>query len=370
MSRQRATTKGSSSNAKGQTDSSGKGFDVSHSKVKLARRCLKAYQYRYIDKLQKRVKSRPLIVGTLVHSCLEMYFRDGHYLPAILEWKKGEFSKMFKEEQALHADVIPLAKQLIRGYIKNWEHTGLTMEWVEKDFRVQIGNAGEPEDHISTPIYLVGKIDGKARENKRITWLVEHKTCKKMPGEEVRIFDTQVLLYNAALHLIGEEPTNGVIWDYLRTKLPTRPKLLAKGDALSVAKNIDTTREVFEREIARHGFNPAGYQDILSELDAKRDQFYRQIKLPMNRGMGQTILDEVVMTARLMYKLEELYRAGTDCMTRNLTRDCSWCDYSSLCYAELRGEDTDYLMKHDYIVRVKHGDQKEDRIEVDNVDSE
>ena len=356
MSERKRTLKGSSSNALVLTEPSTAAFEVSHSKIKLARRCLKAYEYRYLRKLQKRVKSRPLIVGTLVHSCLEMFFRDGHYLPAITEWKKGEFTKMFKEEQALHADVIPLAKQLIRGYIKNWEHTGLTMVWVEKDFRVE----------VAPGIFLVGKIDGKARENKRITWLVEHKTCKNMPGEEVRIFDTQVLLYNAALHLIGEEPTNGVIWDYLRTKLPTRPKLLAKGDALSVAKNIDTTREVFEREIRRHGFNVAGYADILEALDSKRDQFYRQIKLPMNKGMGQVILDEVVMTARLMQALEAMYHSGTNCMSRNLTRDCSWCDFSSLCHAELRGEDTSFLMKHDYIVRVKHGDQKESRIiEVD-----
>lgn len=355
MSERKRTTKGSSANALVLPDPSGKGFEVSHSKIKLARRCLKAYEYRYLRKLQKRVKSRPLIVGTLVHSCLEMYFRDGHYLPAITEWKKGEFTKMFKEEQALHSDIIPLAKQLIRGYIKNWERTGLTMVWVEKDFRVE----------IAPGIFLVGKIDGKARENKRITWLVEHKTCKNMPGEEVRIFDTQVLLYNAALHLIGEEPTNGVIWDYLRTKLPTRPKLLAKGDALSVAKNIDTTREVYEREIRRHGLNPSGYADILAELDAKRDQFYRQVRLPMNKGMGQQILDEVVMTARLMQSLESMYHSGVGCMTRNLTRDCSWCDFSALCHAELRGEDTSYLMKHDYIVRVKHGDQKESVIEVD-----
>lgn len=362
MSERKRTLKGSSSSASGATAKSGVGFDVSHSKIKLARRCLKAYEYRYIQKLQKRVKSRPLIVGTLVHSCLEMYFRDGHYLPAITEWKKGEFSKMFMEEQALHADVIPLAKQLIRGYIRNWEHTGLTMVWVEKDFRVEIGKTVGGE-----PIFLVGKIDGKAREGRRFTWLVEHKTCKKMPGEEVRIFDTQVLLYNAALHLLGEEPTNGVIWDYLRTKLPTRPKLLAKGDALSVAQSIDTTREVYEREIKRHGLNPAGYQDILENLDSRRDQFYRQIKLPMNQGMGETILQEVVITARLMEELEARHKLGDNCMTRNLTRDCSWCDYSTLCHSELRGEDTSYLMKHDYIVRVKHGHQEESRtIEVDS----
>lgn len=369
MSETRKRTRGScASGASKAPETSIKPFEVSHSKIKLARRCLKAYEYRYLRKLQKRIKSRPLIVGSLVHECLEMWFRDGHYTPAISAWKEKEFKAMFVEEQALHGDVIPLVKTLMRGYIKNWHDSGLEMEWVEKEFRVRIGDSGDPNDHLPDPgIWLVGKIDGKAREIKRpkITWLVEHKTCKKMPGEEVRIFDTQVLLYNAALHLIGEEQTNGVIWDYLRTKLPTKPALLTRGDALSVNKNIDTTREVYEREIRKHGFNVAGYQDILADLENKRDQFYRQIRLPMNTTMGQAILDEVVVTANLLIYLESIYRKYPDTnqhlFTRNLTRDCSWCDYSTLCHSELRGEDTDYLLKHDYIVRVKHADQEEAR---------
>ncbi len=68
-------------------------FEVSHSKIKLGRRCLKAYKYRYIDKIQKRVKARPLIIGTLVHSCLESYFRNGHYLPEITKWREMEYTK-------------------------------------------------------------------------------------------------------------------------------------------------------------------------------------------------------------------------------------------------------------------------------------
>lgn len=334
---------------------SGKPFEVSHSKIKMGRRCLKAYHYRYIRKLQRRVKSRPLIVGSLVHECLEMWFRDGHYMPAITKWKDGEFKKMFVEEQALHSDVVPLAKQLIRGYIKNWESTGLEMVWVEKEFRVE----------VAPGLFLVGKIDGLAKDN-RFRWLVEHKTCKKMPGEEVRVFDTQVVLYFAALTLIGEdEPVQGVIWDYLRTKLPTKPELLARG-GLSVAKSIDTTREVYEREIHRHGLDPRGYQDFLETLDAKRDQFYRQVKLPISRPtMAQTVLSELINTARLLQFLERLLESGVDCFSRNLTRDCSWCDYAPLCHAELRGEDTSFLLKHDYILRVKHGDEESREVEVE-----
>lgn len=335
---------------------SGKPFEVSHSKVKLGRRCLKAYEYRYIRKLRKRVKGRSLIVGSLIHSCLESYFRNGHYLPEIAKWREQEFNAMFVEEQALHADVIPLVKSVIRGYIANWKSSGLEMVWVEKEFRVE----------IAPGIVLVGKIDGRAKEvGTKRTWLVEHKSCKRMSGEEVRIWDTQVLLYNSVLPLMGESPVTGVLWDYLRTKLPTKPELLKKG-GLSQAKNIDTTREVYEREIKRHGFDVRGYQDILEHLDSKRDQFYRQVRLPMNKVMGENLLAEFIETSRQLQALEiEYWEGGINHCTRNLTRDCSWCDYAPLCHAELRGEDTEYLLKHDYIVRVKHGDEEEVELDLE-----
>lgn len=329
-------------------------FEVSHSKIKLGRRCLKAYKYRYIDKIQKRVKARPLIIGTLVHSCLESYFRNGHYLPEITKWKELEYKKMFKEEQALHADVIPLVKELIRGYIKTWKASGLEMTWVEKDFRIE----------IAPGIFLVGKIDGLAQDNKKFKWLIEHKTCKKMPGEEVRMHDTQAIIYSRALpNITGEKFPHGVVWDYLRTKLPAKPEVLKSG-GLSTRKNIDTTREVYAREIRKHGYSEASYESILHDLDLKRDSFYRQVKLPFNKSMGDRVMQEVVLRATELRSLEARHKAGEDVFDRNLTRDCSWCDYRVLCHAELRGDDTDFILKHDYIVRVKH--DKEVEIEVES----
>lgn len=331
-----------------------KPFKISHSKVKLGRRCLKAYQYKYVDKVRKRVKSRALIVGSLVHSCIESHFRNGSYMPEIIRWKEQEFNRMFKEEQALHADIVPLVKTLIRGYLKAWDSRGLTPLWVEKDFEVE----------IAPGIILIGKIDMLAECDKGRRWLVEHKTCKKMPGEEVRIFDTQAILYGRVLPLMGEGEVTGVVWDYVRTKLPARPELLAKG-GLSTRRNIDTTPEVYLREIKKHGLDPRGYKDILGELETKRDNFYREVRLPLNQSMTNRIFEELVITGNQLKDLEVRHSQGEDCFARNLTRDCSWCDYNTLCHAELRGDDTEYLLKHDYIVR-KEDDSKE--IEVDSIE--
>lgn len=329
-------------------------FKVSHSKIKLARRCLKAYRYKYIDKIRPNLKSRPLMIGTLVHSCLESHFKNGSYTPEIRKWKSEEYDKMFKEEQALNSDIIPMVKTLMRGYIKRWTETGLSMIWVEKEFNTE----------IAPGVFLNGKIDGLAKCDKGLTWLVEHKTCKKMPGEEIRINDIQSILYSRMLPLMGEPYPDGVVWDYLRTKLPAKPELLKSG-ALSTRKNIDTLPEVYLREVKRHGLDVEGYSDILEELEKKKDNFYRQIRLPFNQKMGDIVLDELTTDCHVLIHRHKSYEeGGEDTFTRNLSRDCSWCDYKTLCHAELKGDDVEYILKHDYKKSEKRND-KEDDIQVD-----
>ena len=325
-------------------------FKVSHSKIKLARKCLWAYKQKYILKLRAKAKSRPLMIGSLVHECLESHFRDGHYLPVIRNWKKEELDKMFKEEQALNSDIIPLVKSLMRGYIKRWDELGLEMIWVEHEFNIE----------ISPGIWLNGKIDGLAKCSKGLKWLVEHKTCKKMPGEEIRINDIQAILYSRMLPLMGDDIPNGVIWDYLRTKPPAKPELLKSG-GLSTRKNIDTLPEVYLREIHRHGLDVNGYQDILTELENKKDNFFRQIRLPFSKNMGDIVLEELVIDSQELVRREALYKDdGIDTFTRHLSRDCSWCDFKTLCHAELKGDDTEYILKHDY-KKAEKRDEKEDR---------
>lgn len=86
----------------------------------------------------------------------------------------------------------------------------------------------------------------------------------------------------------------------------------------------------------------------------------------MNKVMGENLLAEFIETSRQLQALEiEYWEGGINHCTRNLTRDCSWCDYAPLCHAELRGEDTEYLLKHDYIVRVKHGDEEEVELDLE-----
>lgn len=312
-------------------------FQTSHSKTKLARRCLKAYKYKYIDRIRKKVKSKALVIGGLIHDCIDNYFKKGNYITVISAWKKKEFNKMFREEQVEYADIIPLSKALIRGWISNFEESEFEVVWTEKEGELEIADG----------IVLVYKIDALVQDQRERNWLMEHKTVNKMPGEEFRINDAQVLLYREVLRQIDDTKISGVIWDYIRKKLPSKPELLKNG-GLSQAKRIDTIPSVYLAEIKRHGLDPKGYTEILEHLEAKLNTFYRRVKVPVKIGTGKTVMNELIATSNMLIMLENLHSEGTDMFCRNITKDCSWCDYQPLCHAELRGDDTDWLLKHDY----------------------
>ena len=309
-------------------------FKISHSKAKVGRRCQMAYYYKYMMRLREKAKSRPLMIGSLVHESIESYIKTGSYLGKFKEFREQTFTKLNVEEQALNADIIDLCKMLVRGWVNRWNNGPYEMVWVEKEFEVE----------VAPGIVLVGKIDGRCREKAtRREWLIEHKTCKRMPDEIIRMIDVQTPLYTSVLPDIGEEPVVGVVWDYVRTKMPAVPELLKSG-GLSARKGIDTLPEIFLREINRHGLNPDAYRDTIQSLND--ESFYRRIPYNVSKSQTKRLREELIITANYLQELET-----KDDWCRNLTRDCSWCSYKDLCYAELRGDDTSYLLKHSFEVR-------------------
>jgi hypothetical protein len=175
-------------------------------------------------------------------------------------------------------------------------------------------------------------------------WIGEHKSHKVFPTEDVRMADVQSLLYaDAAGKSLGVTGIKGVMWDYIRSKSPAGPTLLKNG-SLSKAR-IDTLPEVYEATILEHGLDPAHYTDILGDLDAKLPEWYRRVFVPINKEAVAQIVEETQVTGREMER-----KAGVD-VTRNLTRDCSWCSYEKLCKAELFGMDADTIREREFVVK-------------------
>ena len=213
----------------------------------------------------------------------------------------------------------------------------------------------EPE--LTVPLIegveFTGKIDGIVKDAKGRHWILEHKTFAKETSEAQRMSDIQVSLYSWLMTEAGMKKPAGVIWDYLRKKIPATPGLLKKG-GLSKAQGVDTTHEKYLQAIHDNDLDPADYEDVLEKLKLQKDKFLYRVVLPFSDQVTDIIVTDLKSSAT------EIKHLGHILQDRNLTRDCSWCDYFSLCQGELRGHDTDFIKKREYIVEKKrHGSKKE-----------
>lgn len=312
-------------------------MDVSHSKVKTFRRCKCAYHNRYVLGLKKRIKSHALTVGSVVHHCIEKWSHNKPY-KTILKKAREEESKMFEEEIEEFGSPIDLAEGMMKGYTETYE--------VDKCIAV--------EQKIRLPLIddidFIGYVDAIV-ERDNGEWLKETKTCKKFPDESIRMSDIQTVMYRWALPQIGFNTPRGVVWDYLRKKLPVIPEPLKNG-GLSVAQKLDTTHDIYLKALKEHGLDVREYSVMLNRLKEKENNFHRRIILPFSKKMEIEVLRDFKETAI------EIKNIGHICRARNLTRDCSWCDFNELCQAQLKNLDEQYIIKKNFTTREQRDAQE------------
>lgn len=306
-------------------------MNVSVSKLKNWKSCQQKYNYKYIQKLKPKTKSRPLTLGSLVHSCLEAHDMGEDWVQVIKDYNTNEFSKLFLEEKAELGDIPHDCLRICRAYFNHWSEVDERFEtlYCEVGFMIRVPH---------TTIVIEGIIDKVARNT--VTgkvWGIEHKTAKKdIPTDTYRATDIQTTVYEWALAMMAEElgfeakDLGGIMFDYLRTKPPTIPKLLKAG-TMSKAK-IDCDKWTYIEELKRQGLDPADYEDFIATLNSNNN--FVRIPLAKSRAMVQTIMRDFINGVEQM-------RQWGETPTRNLAWTCDRprCDYRQLCMAEIQGLD-------------------------------
>lgn len=328
-----------------------KPLKISQSRIKLWRRCRYAHHLRYNLNIDKKKASLPLVRGKIIHEMIEARINDQSWKPILLKHTK-EYNKMFSEEKAEFGDLPTELLRMMKGYERKYQND--TLEYLEKD-----GKRAEFlfEIEIAHNIVFEGLIDTVPMDENGRVWVMEHKTHKAIPSESARFTDLQTTFYCWVLPQIGFPKPTGVLWDYIRTKTPTIPEMLKKGGLSK--KQIDTNFETYFHAILKNGLNPYDYIDMLVKLKSRPDGFYRRIFFPAPVTIMKPLVDDLIETAKEIQVLGEFSKS------RNITKDCSWCSYYSLCQAELRGLDSEFILKTEFKAR-----DKRDRKEVKNIDAE
>lgn len=324
---------------------------VSYSEIKLFRKCPKAWNYRYIERLERRRPSRPPFVGSILHDMLDAYVKVGRKGA----WKvfkkfKREYAKLFREEQEEFGDVPQLVKAIYKGYWRRWKDSGLVFVDSEVEYRVELAKG----------IELLGYIDKIVLDHQR-RLLLDHKFHKNLPGPEDRFSDIQTVLYFWGWNTTHRrsERVDGIMWDYGRMKAPTVPEVLKSG-ALSKAKKIDTDVYTFRKAIEDNGLSEKPYREFLKSLEGKERTFFERVPLPSPpKHMVLEVVEDARQTSLAIRRAKK-----TGVTPRSMSGfNCRGCEFRTVCEADVRGLDGKFVRKKEYQIRKKTREKKYGEVE-------
>ena len=319
---------------------------VSNSRIKLWRRCRRAHHYKYNEKIERIKPPIALLRGKILHEAISALIH-GKSWENVLDGYIEKYDKLFVEEKEIYGNLPEDLYILMEGYVRRWGKEDL--EYLELD-----GKKTEFEFSVELlpGIMLTGYIDAVVRDRQKRIWIVEHKSHKKIPTDQVRLTDLQTTYYTWVLPRIGLPKPDGVLWDYIRTKAPAWPETLGNG-TLTRRKNLDTDYHTYLEAIEELGQDPDDYQEVLDRLKGNTDKFYRRVYFPAPRTTQRQLIRELKETSL------EIKHLGGISKARTITPLCGSCSYYSLCQAELRGLDSDFIRKAEYQERRRDDNGRE-----------
>lgn len=327
----------------------GRGARIStHSMLKTFRRCPKQAEFKYVHRLKPKRLGSPLKRGTWVHALLEAHGKGE-------DWRKvhdhytRQFNQLFDEEKDYYGDMPTEILRVFKSYL--WHYKDDPWEYIDNEFQLE---AKLPDGTIYR-----GKVDALIR-NQFGLWLVDHKTHKTLPDLNFRLLDAQSALYLWAARENGLE-VNGFIWNYIRWKAPSVPKLVDKNRRISDSP-CDTDYPTFVAALKRYKEQYPEFQirdkdrQTAARLKAERyefgkpqvSSFFRRDVLEKTDDMIERVLQGNYTTSLRMHSYDF---SNPDAVERVVDRGCTFsCSYTDICTAELMGANTRPLLRQNYIV--------------------
>jgi RecB family exonuclease len=329
---------------------------ISFSEVSSYRRCPKAWEYRYKQRIKRKFKGVRLLRGEILHEMLNAYVNskiikgyNGNDPWDVLDEYADKFGAYFEEERELHGDIIGDCGTIFEGYLRKYRRDTLTYEASEIKVEFDLSKLGSG----ALPVKFIGFIDKIARDPQKRRWIVDHKFLKSIPTADDRFAELQLLLYVWAYGMENpKEALDGVCWDYARAKAPTEPEVLKSGE-LSKRKNLDCDPYTYLKVVRREGLDDKKYVDMLELLAGKEDTFFERVFLPKpSTDMIIEVVNDFLQSAAEI----QAKRDGGHCARSMSSFNCNTCEFRTLCEAEVRGLDADFIMKSEYVPRgEKHG---------------
>lgn len=314
-------------------------INISQSKVKSWRQCRKQYDLKYVQLLTKKKIKRPFTFGSIVHKMLED-FAEGddpfEYLDN-LEIEKGAY---FRREREMYGDILKDVRLIMEEYFSYWEEQQYgDLRYIRKNKR---SSEHEFRIELKDGLWFTGRIDAVVK-SKKMNWLLEHKSFKKMMTDDDRWRSVQGATYFRALQIMGWPEFDGILWDNISSKPPTNPSFTEKTGKLSQAKIVTLPGKVREF-LKENKLSAKDYPKLMSDAKENRSTYFQRQYMPIKEHVVDHIWNDFVETA---LEITDLHGLSS---VRNVGRHCTWCDYELLCRTEMSGRDVDFVIRREYVV--------------------
>ena len=135
---------------------------------------------------------------------------------------------------------------------------------------------------------------------------------------------------------------NKVRWDYIKSTPAKFPVWLEKSQRFSNAASKDITPASWLRACKERGISDKATLEMGQQYAGNENNFFFRVQ--------QDVYPEMVndVFAGFLYTCRDIVNRGPENTVKNITRDCSWCEYRDICMAELSGSDREYVISEKF----------------------
>lgn len=344
---------------------------ISVSQIQTFLSCRKKWEYNYIEELKPRIERAYLTIGKLCHKGMQVAMqwawayqrsnKDEDYKATgrWIEWRNAGIGAMgdewreYMEETPMLDEEIPDFNQTLLDAVSVFRQAFEEFEpW--KYEVVTLCDKGKPipalELHFRVPCPptkgLHGFIDAILKDKETgFLWCVDYKFRKSLASDEDEAYNIQNAVYTYACMKMGVRITGTMTWQHLNT--PASDPAILKDGKISKSK-IKTTWEHYKDFCIKHDQDPKDYADMEEKLNDI--EWYKITKEYRNTETVDRIWQQCVLPVARQIKIA--YRENVYNYRSMYPWNCSHiCPYGSICQAELRGYDADYIRNSEYVRR-------------------
>lgn len=303
---------------------------ISYSRFSTYLRCPYAHYLRYVEHISSKSPCRPLHFGSDFHKLLEVRTDKAKVKK---EWRRmrDEFYSMPGSWQSELGENYPEdLKTIFQDYLTQWKGTPLPTA-TEQSFEIK----------VDKDILFIGVIDEIYKDSKGYD-LGEHKTFSVAPNMNTLVMNSQKCLYCKASQLLSGELPRKVKWDYIKSTPAKYPIWLEKSGRFSTAASKDITLRSWLRACKERGIEDP---EILKQGEiykGNENNFFFRIEQDVYPEMVENIYEGFLYTSK------DIANNGHKNTTKNVTKDCNWCEYRDICMAEFSNGDREYVISEAY----------------------